>query len=110
MGADASNIPNAPVPIHKDSDDDEADENPAPLEDSPYLPIPRIPNPSSFEYTTHDLPSWEQISLAPRVSSGGDGPQRIKFRRLSVMGSLRSDPLLYYLQLSLSRPHRKAVS
>ncbi|KAK7447697.1 hypothetical protein VKT23_013952 [Stygiomarasmius scandens] len=52
MGADASNTPNAPVPIHKDSDDDEADENPAPLENSPYLPIPRIPNPGSFEYTT----------------------------------------------------------
>ncbi|KAK7455728.1 hypothetical protein VKT23_010761 [Stygiomarasmius scandens] len=94
MDADVSDTPNAP-PIHEETHD-EADENPAPLENSLYPPIPRFQIPAAPSAPRHNLPSssspgrmfmtpqpqpsqvGNRFSLAPRVSLGGDGPRRIK--------------------------------
>ncbi|KAK7434026.1 hypothetical protein VKT23_020425 [Stygiomarasmius scandens] len=96
---DASNslVANAPAPIHGDGeeidDDDETGENPAPLENSLYPPIPRFQIPAAPSTPRHSSSSsgrlfmtpqpqpsqvGNRFSLASRVSLGGDGPQRIK--------------------------------
>ncbi|KAK7447659.1 hypothetical protein VKT23_013915 [Stygiomarasmius scandens] len=89
------------APIHEDDEetngDDEADEN-VPFESSIYPPIPRGQVPAAPSTPRRHFPSststgrmfmtpqppsqvGTRISLAPRVSLGGDGPHRIKIEK-----------------------------